>query len=115
MGKGDEWAAAGGRARALVSSSCEEVGLANRQVVGPALTWISGESSPQQLTRASVEFNSHVVRGLFTCSKLSHHSHSLEQRRTLANSPQKRRTGAIGLRRTYDVLNFVWFLAIQRR
>lgn len=96
MGKGDEWAAAGGRARALISSSCEEVGPMNRQVMGPALAWISGGSSPQQVTRASVEFNSHVVYGLFTCSNVSHHSHSLEQRRTLANSPQKRRTGAIG-------------------
>ena len=41
-------------------------------------------------------FNTPCGPGLFTCSNVSHHSHSLEQRRTLANSPQKRRTGAIG-------------------
>ena len=39
---------------------------------------------------------SHVALELFTRSSVSHHSHSLEQRRTQANSHQKRRTGAIG-------------------
>ena len=39
---------------------------------------------------------SHVALKLFTRSSVSHHSHSLEQRRTQANSHQTCRTGAIG-------------------